>query len=164
MVGWHHRLDGHGFGWTTGVGDGQGGLACCGSWGRKESDRTERLNWTEQYKFLNNILNTIIWKMNLVGFFWKIIQSVDLIQRNLTKQGHWLLFRRAYTFSNKASILQMCPKRKLCKNLNSDIIRLLPHNCAQRTPVMDIIIENCQTIATLKCINHRYNHTNDYNQ
>ena len=35
MVGWHHRLNGHGFGWTPGVGDGQGGLACCGSWGRK---------------------------------------------------------------------------------------------------------------------------------
>ena len=35
MVGWHHRLDGHGFGWTLGVGDGQGGLASCGSWGRK---------------------------------------------------------------------------------------------------------------------------------
>ena len=33
MVGWHHRLNGHGFGWTPGVGDGQGGLACCGSWG-----------------------------------------------------------------------------------------------------------------------------------
>ena len=47
MVGWHHRLDGHGFGWTPGVGDGQRGLACCGSWGRKESDMTERLNWTE---------------------------------------------------------------------------------------------------------------------
>ena len=47
MVGWHHRLDGHGFGWTPGVADGQGGLACCGSWGRKESDMTERLNWTE---------------------------------------------------------------------------------------------------------------------
>ena len=45
MVGWHHRLDGHGFGWTPGVGDGQGGLACWGSWGRKESDTTERLNW-----------------------------------------------------------------------------------------------------------------------
>ena len=41
MVGWHHRLDGHGFGWTPGVGDGQGGLACCGSWGRKESDTTK---------------------------------------------------------------------------------------------------------------------------
>ena len=41
MVGWHHRLDGHGFGWTLGVGDGQRGLACCGSWGRKESDTME---------------------------------------------------------------------------------------------------------------------------
>ena len=47
MVGWHHRLDGHGFGWTPGVGDGQGGLACCGSWGCKESEMTEWLNWTE---------------------------------------------------------------------------------------------------------------------
>ena len=47
MVGWHHRLDGHEFGWTLGVGDGQGGLAYCGSWGRKELDTTERLNWTE---------------------------------------------------------------------------------------------------------------------
>ena len=44
MVGWHHQLDGHGFGWTPGVGDGQGGLECCGSWGRKESDMTEQLN------------------------------------------------------------------------------------------------------------------------
>ena len=41
MAGWHHRLDGHTFWWTLGVGDGQGGLACCGSWGCKESDMTE---------------------------------------------------------------------------------------------------------------------------
>ena len=47
MVGWHHRLDGLGFGWSLGVGDGQGGLACCGSWGHKESDTTEWLNWTD---------------------------------------------------------------------------------------------------------------------
>ena len=40
----HKPSDGYGFGWTPGVGDGQGGLACCGSWGRKESDTTERLN------------------------------------------------------------------------------------------------------------------------
>ena len=46
LVGWHHWLSGHGFGWTPGVGDGQGGLASCGSWGQKESDTTERLNWT----------------------------------------------------------------------------------------------------------------------
>ena len=47
MAGWHHRLSGHEFEWTPGVGDGQGGLACCDSWGCKESDTTERPNWTE---------------------------------------------------------------------------------------------------------------------
>ena len=47
MVGWHHRLNGQGFGWTPRVGDGQGGLACCCSCGHKESDTTEQLNWTE---------------------------------------------------------------------------------------------------------------------
>ena len=47
MAGWHHRLDGRESEWTLGVGDGQGSLACCDSWGRKESDTTERLNWTE---------------------------------------------------------------------------------------------------------------------
>ena len=47
MAGWHHRLNGHEFECTPGVGDVQRGLACCGSWGRKESDTTERLNWTE---------------------------------------------------------------------------------------------------------------------
>ena len=41
MAGWHHRLNGRGFGWTPGVGDGQGGLACCDSWCCKESDMTE---------------------------------------------------------------------------------------------------------------------------
>ena len=47
MTGWQHQLDGCESEWTHGVGDGQGGLACCNSWGRKESDTTERLNWTE---------------------------------------------------------------------------------------------------------------------
>ena len=47
MAGWHHRLDGHGSWWTLGVGDGQEGLVCCGSWGCKESDTTEQLSWTE---------------------------------------------------------------------------------------------------------------------
>ena len=47
MAGWHHWLDGRESEWTPGVGDGQGGLACWDSWGRKESDTTERVNWTE---------------------------------------------------------------------------------------------------------------------
>ena len=47
MVGWHHWPDGHEVEQTPGVADGQGGLACCGPWGLKESDTTQRLNWTE---------------------------------------------------------------------------------------------------------------------
>ena len=53
LVGWHHRLDGHGFGWTPGVGGGQAGLVCCDSWGHKESDTTEWLNWTEWLMILS---------------------------------------------------------------------------------------------------------------
>ena len=52
MAGWHHQLNGHGFGWTLAVGDGQGGLVCCDSWGHKESDMTEWLHWTEDFTFL----------------------------------------------------------------------------------------------------------------
>ena len=54
VAGWHHWLDGHESEWTLGVGDGQGGLVCCGSWVCKESDTTERLNWTE-----HNIVNQL---------------------------------------------------------------------------------------------------------
>ena len=62
MAGWHHRLDGHESEWTPGVGDGQGGLACCDSWGPKESDTTERLNWTE-LKFNKRSGRLIKWKL-----------------------------------------------------------------------------------------------------
>ena len=48
MVGWHHQLNGHEFEQALGVGDGQGSLACCSSWDRKESDMTEQLNCTEE--------------------------------------------------------------------------------------------------------------------
>ena len=47
MVGWHHQLVGHEFEHTLGVGDGQGSLACCSPWGRKESDTSKSLNWTD---------------------------------------------------------------------------------------------------------------------
>ena len=52
MAGWHHWLAGRESELTPGDGDGQGGLACCHSWGRKESDTTERLNWTEPFACL----------------------------------------------------------------------------------------------------------------
>ena len=60
MVRWHHRLNGHGFGWTPAVGDGHGGLACCGSWGCKvRQDWVTELNWTELT--FSNILELPLW-------------------------------------------------------------------------------------------------------
>ena len=71
MVRWHHWLDGRESEWTPGVDDGQGGLACRDSWGRKESDTTEQLNWTEpkdeqqfyfyyNIKVYNDLVNSIV--------------------------------------------------------------------------------------------------------
>ena len=63
MAGWHHQVDGHEFEWPPGVGDGQRGLACCDSWGHKESGTTERLKWTELNWTINisyNIFKDII--------------------------------------------------------------------------------------------------------
>ena len=64
MAGWHHRRDGSTFEWTLRVSDGQGGLACCNSWGHKKSDMTEWLNWTE--------LN---WINNLKEFLWSCTKT-----------------------------------------------------------------------------------------
>ena len=63
MVSWHRRLNGHGFGWTLGAGDGQGGLACCDSWGRKESDTTERLIWSD----LTCLVKAIVFPVVMYG-------------------------------------------------------------------------------------------------
>ena len=71
MAGWHHRLDGHEFEWTPGVGDWQGGLACCDSWGLKESDTTERLNWTELIiiKAIIDLRNVYLCKYPLLSLY-----------------------------------------------------------------------------------------------
>ena len=61
MAGWHHGLDGHESEWTPGDGDGQGGLACCDSWGRKESDTTEWLNWTEAFFIFRSSDSSILY-------------------------------------------------------------------------------------------------------
>ena len=74
MAGWHHRLNAHEFGWTPGVGDRQGGLVCCNSWGCKESDTTERLSWTELFKsfahFYLFIYFTLLEKSHHLLFGW----------------------------------------------------------------------------------------------
>ena len=68
MAGWHHQLNGHEFEWTPGDGDGQRGLVCCDSWGSKESDTTEWLNWTESQAFRESGLATI--QSPLLGYLW----------------------------------------------------------------------------------------------
>ena len=73
MAGWHHQLNGHEFDWTPGVGDGQGGLVCCDSWGRKESDTTERLNWTDNVSgemMIAAIITLNVCYIFLVFFTW----------------------------------------------------------------------------------------------
>ena len=65
MAGWHHQLDGRESEWSLGDGDGQGGLACCDSWGPKESDTIERLNWTE-LNWINQILDFRFWILNKI--------------------------------------------------------------------------------------------------
>ena len=111
MVGWNHRLNKHGFGWTPGVGDGQGGLARCGSRDCKESDTTERLNWTELnvlygswgrnslYRgkwffqkitsWKNNLLHLSAWNTTLTVF--SIDPDLDLGQHtNRGLVGNWM--------------------------------------------------------------------------
>ena len=85
MAGWHHRLDGHEFGWTPGVGDGQGGLACCSSWGHKELDTAE---WTELNTCiifapsLASDLGCYNWIPSLLGSQILCLQSSDNNHKN----------------------------------------------------------------------------------
>ena len=70
-VGWHYRLYGHEFEQAPGVGDGQGSLACCSLWGRKEPDMTEQLNWTELKRFIQCFPNEPL--ANLVLYHLKVV-------------------------------------------------------------------------------------------
>ena len=77
---WHHQHNGHGFRWIPGVGDGQGGLVCCSSWGRKESDTTERLNWTYRKEQIDPNIRVvdspyILWWNNNILIFKKELFS-----------------------------------------------------------------------------------------
>ena len=75
MAEWHHRLDGCEFEWSPGVGDGQGGLARCNSWGRKELDMTEQLNWTELNLALV-LLSTLCFSFVLVDIIFGFLYSL----------------------------------------------------------------------------------------
>ena len=111
MARWHHWLDGHEFGWTLGVGDGQGGLECCYSQGHKESDMTEQLNWTEgtidiqcmhahiytHHMKVCTDANTNFWNNDsfLLILFWENIRQVLV----LPLQWKWKSLSRVQLFA-----------------------------------------------------------------
>ena len=78
MVWWHHWHNGHGLGWTLGVGDGQGGLACCSSWDLRESDTTERLNWSWFGCFLFLFPCVMAW-LGFAVLNWIQVIRVDIL-------------------------------------------------------------------------------------
>ena len=115
MVGWHHRLNGHEFEQALGVGDGQGGLARCSPWGRRESDMAEWQNWTEltifswMKKFLFNLANlnhSLITLHFLIYFFlhineadkmsWLPLRKMNLITIILTKWIYLTVFPKLW--------------------------------------------------------------------
>ena len=85
MAGWHHRLNGHEFEWTLGVGDGQGGLVCCSPWGCKESDTTEQLNWTQLINTLiinkcpsHSMVKPVAWSSSVSLGFKDIVERLEI--------------------------------------------------------------------------------------
>ena len=102
MAGWHHWLDGREFEWTPGVGDGQGGLASCNSWGHKESDMIERLNWTEGQFSSNKAFHIKLRKCSKRVFLsrtipWKLHHTLITLTLR-TPLALTLLFRKRSAF------------------------------------------------------------------
>ena len=87
MAGWHHWLDGRESQWTPGVSDGQGGLACCDSWGCKESDTTERLNWIE------------------LNVFFLLLQT----ENQPARQYVWMHYKKTRGFALGVLTVNFCP-------------------------------------------------------
>ena len=88
MAGWHHWLDECESEWTPGVGDGQGGLACCDSWGCEESDTTERLNWTDRCTVILSVQSSK--EQNVSLLTWDHVNTTESQRlHEITKDKSW---------------------------------------------------------------------------
>ena len=133
MAGWHHRLDGHEFGWTPGVGNGQGGLVCCDSWGRKVGhDWATELNWTE---LRSKTRDTAYYPTNLIMNFFsaKTRPGVDcgsvhelLIAKFRLKLNKVGKTTRPFRSDQIRSVAQLCPT--LCNPMNCSTPGLPVHH------------------------------------
>jgi len=112
MAGWHHRLDGHEFEWTPGVRDGQGGLACGNSWGCKELDTTEQLNWLRlKLKKVGKTTRTFRYDQNQIPYDYMVevanrFKGLDLTDRELWTEVHDVV---------QEAVIKTIPKKKKCK-------------------------------------------------
>ena len=162
MTWWHHGLDGCEFEWTRGVGDGQGGLPCCSSWGRKESNTTEQLNWTklctesavEQVAFPCDICHIHCFHKNYFLFhLYAFVHTIPNSQRkSLSSPSDDLLSALCFTFissifrSFKEHLLKMnfsLRKRVLCHCRH--VLELWMWSSCKRNPCL-LHLENVQCI------------------
>ena len=90
MAGWHHWLYGRESEWTVGVGDAQGGLACCDSWGRKESDTTEQLIWSDLRKVESLELSPILWVLTRIAFQIPFTAASAFFSLHTGVQPQWI--------------------------------------------------------------------------
>ena len=111
MAGWHHQLDGRESEWTPRVGDGQGGLLCRSSWGRKESYMTERLNWTDWYIAIQYTSGKLFYKnvrMSISLLKFPLILQLNLSFSKPTLQNIWRVKLHWYSNNNDSDILELC--------------------------------------------------------
>ena len=106
MAGWHHQLNAHEFEWTPGVGDGQGGLACCDSWGHKESDTTEPLNWTEQIANSMDMSLRKLWVIVKGREAWHAV--VHWVAKSQTQFSDWTTKARPGGLRNWNRTFSLC--------------------------------------------------------
>ena len=140
MVGWHQWLNGHGFRWTLGVGDGQGGLACCRSWGHKESNTTEWLNWTvvlsgfflviprhvlqfvAQVKLLG--ITNSIWCQWRTKSKVKDMLVIQVPERRISWSSVWVALIRNLSMAEKSAFYYTKYRRHSCSSNQTKEIKL----------------------------------------
>ena len=135
LAGWHHWLDGNEFEWTPGVGDGQGSPACCDSWGCKESDTTEWLNWTELIYIHIHIYPTNLSKA--WTFPNPCLASSEGKDLNyfLQRSPSCFYFPAYFFFLNKF----FSPVTKVCSKSFSPFIS--PHSCQSANHIAVILLQ-----------------------
>ena len=130
MAGWHHRLDRREFEWTPGVGHGQGSQACCDSWGRKDSDMTEQLKWTEDSVGHITLGVRVLGKHSHWNLQFSLVQLLSLVQ----------LFVTPWTVSSQAS-LSITNSWRLSKVISVDLV-MPPNHLTLCRPLLLLLSGN----------------------